>query len=246
MLSWLFKFGFKRQVSGAPSVWERRRDFRVRCRLSATCCAGDSSVAAELIDIGPRGVRLEADEELKPGTPVRISCRPGGMLLGRQRLPYKIAWCRDAGAKKLVGAALDGEGLAQTWVEHVLRMMGLGSRLKPRKFFRAPLTAPAEMLDLEGRVLAPAQVRDLSMQGALVATTLYREEGETVRFKLGPTRRLGFVELPARILATRLDENGERLVHLRFFGCSPEQQDSLERYVRNAIGSMVTSSDRSW
>ncbi|MEW6282943.1 MAG: PilZ domain-containing protein [Candidatus Eremiobacterota bacterium] len=248
MLKWLLAqlFGLRKSKPG-PDLWERRGDFRLRCALEATCQYGSTAVPARVVEIGPRGIRIESEQEFKPGEAVRVSCRPGGMLLGRQRLPYRVTWCRREAEAALVGAVLVQEALAQTWVEHVLRMAGaLRRKMLPRRYFRAPLTAPARLADLTAKRLAPAQLRDISLQGALLATPHLRGVGKAIQLQIGPTRKLPAVEVAARVLTSRMDvATGERLVHLKFFGCSSEQVSLLERYVRTAIEAMPTCFARS-
>ncbi len=237
MLDWLFS---KRVVKAGPGLWERRKDFRLRCRFDATCQSSDQSVNAHLTEIGPRGLRIETDTAFKPGTYVRVSCRPGGMLLGRQRLPYKVTWCepREDGCE--IGVALEEDSLSQTWVEYALKLLGaLRRHMQPRRAFRAPYTAPCELLDLQGGALGQAQLRDIGMQGAQVSTPVYLEPGGTVRFALGPTRKMGQFEVPARILSSRRDPDScERIAHLRFFGLNDTQTELLEKFVLAAIDQM--------
>lgn len=241
MLQWIFS-GSKgrRVVKAGPGLWERRKDYRLRCRFEATCQSAEQSVNAHLVEIGPRGLRIETDAPFKPGTSVRVSCRPGGMLLGRQRLPYRVTWCEPRPTGCEVGVTLEGDTLSQTWVEYALKLLGaLRRRMQPRRAFRAPFSAPAELRDLEGAVLGLAQLRDIGMQGAMISTPVYLEPGGTVRFALGPTRKMGQFEVPASILSSRRDtESCERLAHLRFFGLNDSQNELLEKFVLSAIEQM--------
>lgn len=244
MLQWIFSGGLRRRVAKAgPGLWERRKDYRLPCRFDATCQSAEHSANGHLVEIGPRGLRLETDTPFKPGTYIRVSCRPGGMLLGRQRLPYKVTWCepREEGCE--LGVALEEDSLSQTWVEYALKLLGaLRRRMQPRRAFRAPFSAPAELRDLQGSLLGQAQLRDIGMMGAQVSTPVYLEPGETLRFALGPTRKMGQFEVPATILSSRRDSAScERLAHLRFFGLNESQNELLEKFVLAAIEDMAAS-----
>ncbi len=234
MFQWIFNGSIGRKaVKAGPGLWERRKDYRLRCQFEATCQTGDQSVSGHLVEIGPRGLRIATETPFKPGTSVRVSCRPGGMLLGRQRLPYKVTWCEPGE----IGVTLEEDCLTQTWVEYALKLLGaLRRHMQPRRAFRAPCAASAELRDLQGVALGQAQLRDLGMQGAMVCTPVYLEPGATIRFGLGPNRKLAALEVPASILSSRRDtESGDRLAHLRFFGLNHDQSELLERYVMQAI-----------
>lgn len=145
---------------------QRRLATRVESNKSVTCFGEvGERIPATVRDVGLQGLRLMVDRELTSGASYRL-CLAHEQEAG---VPTRVVWCKPAREGYQVGLVYTGDesGLELTWLRSYLeRLRGEAHSFQERRRqVRSRVNVQAWIGGLQ-----PANVANLSMEGALLVT----------------------------------------------------------------------------
>ncbi|HSP33821.1 MAG TPA: PilZ domain-containing protein, partial [Thermoanaerobaculia bacterium] len=153
--------------------------------------------AAHLLDVGPKGLRLELREMIGPGAPIEVS-------FGAMRLRGTVLWCQVDTLNfasdfdyYLAGVAFDVRSDETEDFAEGLVTRGEAMRIvEMRAFDRYRITAP-----LTGSFgeIAPVSILDLSLQGARIAMLQRVNVGYTERLRFQVDELTGPITVHATV-----------------------------------------------
>lgn len=217
-----------------PSVVNRRSEHRPGCSLRATCRHQGQDLHGTILDLNFSGLRLFLSRPVEAGAHVLVSCRPGGLLVGRQRLRCRVAWIRQARSGGCVAGLqfADPENLEHSWVPTALRQLGFETpdSFKRRRTRRVEAQL-AVRVDVERfgdfHRLGSATLLDVSTGGALLLLAEELNRGDVIRVQLESD--------PDVRLLGRVVKSSNGMQHVSFFQGEPRCDRQLERLVRRLM-----------
>jgi hypothetical protein len=222
---------FQKIIPGSnPPVLERRSIVRVECKVPAILLLEEGGeMRAVVVDMGPKGLRLETDKKLPKNKNIRIVRPEGGPVLCR------AVWTRPKrfSDKHLTGLEFidSKENLKASWIKSTLQKLGFepGRIKEKRQHIRVPSEQRAVLASMAGDELTEGVLLNLGVGGALVEVGVAVPEKNKVILRVDPVGTLPFLEIRAVVRSARLNNRNQKHQHgLRF-----EDQDNklVKRYL---------------
>lgn len=226
---------------------ERRTNIRRVCRYAIYVLAGKKAHEAIVLDVGPRGLRIQTVNKYRTGQKLSLIYRgvPGGKLtrLPRQKLqevssklPCKVLWHLRLGDAYEAGLGFDvddAHALKQTWVHTVLEKLTAeaGGFEERRKLIRAKAHIDAEMRNPEG-ISVQGMLTNISLGGTLFQSKKHMSPGSHVHISARSHPKLPALRVEGEIIHHQFDVVSNSSIHCVRFKDVPQQtSDELKRYV---------------
>ncbi|MBI3926464.1 MAG: PilZ domain-containing protein [Armatimonadetes bacterium] len=217
-----------------PALVNRRSEVRPSCSFRAICRYQGTDLEGTLLDLNRTGLRLMLATLLEPGAQVLVSCRPGGMLVGRQRLRCRVAWVRQTRSGGCVAGLCyqDPENFEQSWVQAALKQVGDPARngFKRRRMRRIEAQLPVDVLvERFGafHLVGSGTLLDVSTGGALVLLAGDLRVGEPVRLRVN--------DEPDSLPVARVVDSRDGFQRISFYRGDRKLDARLERLVRSLL-----------
>jgi hypothetical protein len=237
--------GIAKAVRTYPTE-ERREHVRRVCRYAVYVLAGKKAHEAMVVDVGPKGLRIQTVNKYRSGQKLFLIYRgvPGSKLtrLPRKKLqevssklPCKVNWHLRQGDAYEAGLRFDVEDhdLKQTWVHTVLEKVTAeaGAFDERRKLIRAKAHINAEMRNSEG-ISVTGLLTNIGLGGALFQSKKHMSAGSSVTIAVRSHPKLPSLRVDGDILHHQFDVVSNSSVHCIRFKDVPEMTlEELKRYV---------------
>lgn len=215
------------------TVEDRRSTARALCDIPISCQMKSGYKPAQMLDVSARGLRLEVDEKIRVGTPMRVKS-PRKLEGEYQDAIGKVRWCRKSrDGFYQIGLDFEGKMTKNCWIPPLLAELGLDTRVprQRRKHMRVPSDLHIQFT-ADGGQLTEGILKDLSLGGALVKLRGSRvSKGVKGRLTVGPFGGLKPMHLVVSVC--RSDQKSTD-ASLAFANLTAEQQKEVARYL-NAL-----------
>ncbi len=220
-----------RDSQEGPGVENRRSQVRLACAYQVECSQEQEKWPATVVDIGLAGLGIEWQKELRPGDQLRLSYRPGGRPIGRQRLRCEVVWSTPGAAGLKFFDSEDN--LRVSWIQTVLDELGFDEhKIFRRRYRRARGALPVvvDLTELNEDRNVEGTVSNIGVGGALVEISAEVPEGIGVNLIVGPYQQLPKLELFGRVVSCRCEEEAYFL-SVRFLSRGHDEVALLGKYV---------------
>jgi PilZ domain-containing protein len=237
--------GIAKAIRSYP-VEERRQSIRQVTRYAIYVLAGKKAHEAIVLDVGPKGMRIQTVNKYRTGQKLVLIYRgvPGGKLtrLPRQKLqevttklPCKVVWHWRMGDAYEAGLRFDVDDheIKQTWAHTVIEKFNSesGGFEERRKLIRAKAHINAEMRNSEG-ISIQGMVTNISLGGALFQSKKHMNAGSQVHISVRSHPKLPALRVEGDILHHQFDVVSNSSIHCVRFKDVPQQTASeLKSYV---------------
>lgn len=226
------------------SLAERRRKLRIRTYIRLEFKLETEASSAIVTDISLDGMRIRCNREVKEGDILEVDFHDSKAPESGS-IHCKVVWVTAFGTpgRESFEAGLTfhatKEELSQSWVKYLLEQMGFDEKktFQKRRYLRANGSLPARIFTaIDGESFA-AEILNLGVGGALLASKERLTEGSLVHCEICLWRILPTLRLPCKILSIREDvaEDGkDEITYLHsaiFLGMDTEQVKLLGNYV---------------
>lgn len=225
----------------AVPVDERREGLRLRCRFGALMHVGDSWQTVTVVNVTLTGLGLESESSFRVGTQVEL-CRDG---FG-EPLQATVSWCRarrgGEGYRLGLQYQADPAMLLRSWLRPALRQAGFQAEFpgEQRRLVRIPGRVACQLQGLTGESYCAAEMRDLSLGGALVESPISFPVGLSLGFVTAPLGGLPVLQGLAKVASCQLQEEGLWRCGLTF---RESQPDAVRQYMAAMLRSARKSPD---
>lgn len=223
---------FRKLFPGGEVPTDERRDIvRVPCRIPAFCVCGDQRQQVTVVDMGLKGMRLEAPSAIGKGKQVTLE-RPkdGGPVT------CKVVWCQPkrASDKQLLGLQFtdSADNMRRSWIRGALQKLGfVPGRIKERrKHIRVPAEHRAVLANKAGDILSEGNLKNLGLSGALVLTHIQVPKGMSVRLQVDPLGTLPLLDAVSEVRSCSAAKNDNKFYHgLKF---EDVDEELVKKYLR--------------
>lgn len=231
-------YNFKDIVMG-PNIDERRLIPRARCSIALSCQTPDGAIVCILKDLSTKGARILTDQNCRKGLPILLVA-PKGSGEQAKAVKGKVAWSRSTRDGYLIGIQFNSP--PDSWVTKVLRELGLTSTVptQQRKFVRVPGDTVVEIF-AQG-FTKKANLRDLSIGGALVHGDDKFLADLPVRLTIPASAGVVELELSGRARTCRKQTNTSGYqTSIKFDVLSPSQRKQLVKHLSHLMRRSLSS-----
>ncbi len=224
-----------------PDLKDRRQQVRFSCRYEVEVKTPQDIFRCVLRDLGPGGALLETEHPLAVGQLLKLSYRPKGIPLGRQRLKSQVVWVSD----NLAGVQFVDleENIRLSWAMQLLTELGYNERSSRRRSIRVDCKLPAVVRIANPEPESPAgdikgEVLNIGTGGVLLHIPTPIKEKSIIYLAIGPHKELPIANLLGRVLRCRTGSEQTGWLHsIRFMNKEGPEVDTIKLYVTNILQS---------